>query len=107
MLLDNDEIISDSTEVAEIFNNYFQTSGSLETLGITENRLLLNKVSENDSYIDKCITKFQSHPSIISIRKHVHVTEHFQFSPITAEDIGKEIKMLNPQKMEVVYPLKF
>ena len=106
MLLDNDEIISDSTVVAEIFNNYFQTSGSLETLGITENRLLLNKVSETDSYIDKCITKFQSHPSIISIRKHVHVTEHFQFSPITAEDIGKEIKMLNPQKNGGSIPTK-
>ena len=42
MLIENERIISDSTEVAETFNNYFQISGSIQSLGITENQLLLN-----------------------------------------------------------------
>ena len=71
MLIENEKIISDSTEVAETFNNYFQISGSIESLGITENKLLLNQVSDKQLDVEKCISKFESHPSIISIKRHV------------------------------------
>ena len=46
MPVENEKIISENKEVAEIFNNYFQISGSVESLGITENKLLLNQVTE-------------------------------------------------------------
>ena len=68
MLVEKNEIISDSVQVAEKFNNYFQVSGSMDSLGITENRLLLNPVKVKDLDVDKCITKFEFHPSIISIK---------------------------------------
>ena len=55
VLVENNEIISDSSQVAEKFNNYFQTSGSMESLGISENKLLLNPVMEQDLDVDKCI----------------------------------------------------
>ena len=47
-LVENNEIISDSGQVAEVFNDYFQISGSMTSLGITENKLLLNPVMEQD-----------------------------------------------------------
>ena len=55
MLVENDQIISDSKEVAETFNDYFQISGSVESLGITENKLLLNSVSQQIDDVEKYI----------------------------------------------------
>ena len=108
MLLENEEIISDPTQVAEVFNNYFQKSGSLSTLGITENRLLTNSSSESETGldVDQCIKKFENHPSIISINRHVVITERFHFSPITADDIDKQIRNLDPRKNGGCIPTK-
>ena len=58
MLVENDMIISDSKEVAEIFNNYFQISGSVQSLGITENKLLLNQVQEQNIDVEMFIKLF-------------------------------------------------
>ena len=62
MLVEKNEIISDSVQVAEKFNNYFQVSGSMDSLGITENTLLLNPVKIQDLDVNKCIQKFEFHP---------------------------------------------
>ena len=107
LLRENGEIISDSAQVAEIFANFFQKSGSMESLGITENKLLLNQVSNDiDSGVDRCIKKFESHPSVICIKRHVQVTNEFYFSPITAEDIDKQITALDPKKNGGCIPTK-
>ena len=60
MLVEKNEIISDSVQVAEKFNNYFQVSGSMESLGITENKLLLNPVKIHDLDVDKCFIQVSS-----------------------------------------------
>ena len=106
VLVENNEIISDSSQVAEKFNNYFQTSGSMESLGISENKLLLNPVLEQDIDVDRCIKKFDSHPSIISIKRHVNIEAVFDFAPITAEDIDKQIGALDPKKNGGCIPTK-
>ena len=92
--------------VAEKFNNYFQTSGSMESLGISENQLLLNPVMEQDMDVDRCIKKFDSHPSIISIKRHVNIEVVFDFLPITAEDIDEQIGALDPKKNGGCIPTK-
>ena len=89
MLVEKNEIISDSIKVAEKFNNFFQVSGSMDSLGITEDTLLLNPVKTQDLDVNKCIQKFEFHPSIISIKRHVQIKEKFNFSPVTAEVIDK------------------
>ena len=106
MLLENEEIISESKEVAEIFNNYFQISGSLESLGITENKLLLNPVSVQDIDVEKCIKQFESHPSIISIKRHVEISYRFQYLPITPDEIDKQISALDSKKNGGCIPTK-
>ena len=95
VLIEDNEIISESIEVAEKFNAYF--SGTADSLGITENRLLLNPVMENETDVDKCIKKFELHPSIISIKKNVQIDIRFDFSPVTAKDIDSEIGNLDPR----------
>ena len=75
MLVENGELIDDDLEIAETFNAFF--SNSVNTLGIVENKLLLNSVSVSDVGIDKCIKMYETHPSIINIRKHVKIDHEF------------------------------
>ena len=96
MLVENGELIDDDTEIAESFNAFF--SSSVDALGIVENKLLLNPVSTTDVGVDKCIKMYETHPSIINIKKHVTIEEEFYFSPITAAEMEKKIASLNPKK---------
>ena len=107
MLRENDEIISDSSKVAEIFAEYFQKSGTMESLGITENKLLLTPVDKEIVVdVEKCIKKFESHPSIISINRNVKVNDVFNFLPVAAEDIDEQINALDPRKNGGCIPTK-
>ena len=96
VLVENDEIISGSVEVAEIFNEYF--AASADSLGITENKLLLNPVLETDADVEKCIKKFEAHPSIINIRRHVQIDHRFNFSQVSHKEIEVEISALDSKK---------
>ena len=104
VLVEDGELISDDIQVAETFNTYF--SNSNETLGITENKLLLNPVSISDSIVTKCIKKFETHPSIISIKHHVNIQRRFEFLPVSAEDMEKELSALNSRKNGGCIPTK-
>ena len=81
ILVENGELISKDSEVAETFNDYF--SGTVEALGIKENRLLLQPVEESDIGVDRCIKMYETHPSIIRIKNNVEVTSEFVFLPVT------------------------
>ena len=96
MLIENGELIDDDLDIAESFNTFF--SNSVSTLGIVENKLLLNPVSTTDVGVDKCIKMYETHPSIVNIRRNVKVDEEFYFSPITAAEMEKKIASLNPKK---------
>ena len=96
VLVENDEIISGSVEVAETFNEYF--AGSADSLGIIENKLLLNPVHETDGDVEKFITKFESHPSIVNIKRHVQIDRRFDFSPVSHKEIEAEISALDSKK---------
>ena len=56
--------------------------------------------------VEKCIKKFESHPSIISIIRNVKIDDVFNFSPITPEDIDDQIKVLDPRKNGGCIPTK-
>ena len=96
VLINNDKIISEDTEIAQTFNNFFENT--VNSLGIVENKLLLNSVEYTKEGVEKAIKMFETHPSIISIKEHVKVESQFSFSTITIEDIQKEIKDLNSKK---------
>ena len=61
---------------------------------------------ENETDVDKCIKKFELHPSIISIKRNVLIDTRFDFSPVTAKDIDSEIGNLDPKKNGGCIPTK-
>ena len=96
VLVENDEVISDDRQVAEIFNNYFVTV--TETLGIAEN---LDNVRSTEGIIDpveKAIEKYANHPSIKTVLTRFPVVAGFSFEHVTISKIETEIKNLNSNK---------
>ena len=96
VLVNGNEIISDDTEVAQTFNDFFKSCVS--SLDISENKLLLTETNDTLSSVDEAIQKFEKHPSISSINENVKVDQRFSFSEITVDDIRIEIKNLNSKK---------
>ena len=94
-LLENNNIISDSVSVANIFNEYF--------INITRNLNILkvnaNLLSTLTDPVDKAIHKYSQHTSILKIKAHYIGHEIFQFKPTKPEDIYKIIMSLDPTKM--------
>ena len=94
--MENGELIDDDSQVAETFNAFF--SNSVSGLGIVENKLLLNPVNNSDVGVEKCIKMYETHPSIVNIKRHVKVDQEFHFLPVTADEMEKKIAALNPRK---------
>ena len=95
-LVEKGSIISDDNEIAETFNKFFIEAVS--SLGISENKALLDlDVRENDR-VRKAIAKFRNHPSIREIKSNVHIDVAFSFSKINGSEVLEEIKKLDPKK---------
>ena len=60
------EIISEDMEVAETLNNFFKNA--VHSLSISENVDLLIPTENTLNTVDKAITKYESHPSILNIK---------------------------------------
>ena len=81
-LLENGEIISDESKVANSFSNFFKNA--IHSLGIKPNE------HSNENYglknpVEIAIKKFEQHPSINLINKNVTIGESFHFLPIKQE----------------------
>ena len=96
ILVCGDNIISDDIEVAQTFNDFFKNC--INSLNISENKLLLTKTTEILGSVNESIKKFEHHPSIRSINENVEIELRFLFSRVTADDIRQEIKNLNSKK---------
>ena len=96
VLVKDDKIISDDTEVAQTFNDFF--ANAVSSLDITENKLLLTETKNANGGVEEVIKRFEIHPSIISIKENVKIDTRFKFSEIKVDDIRNEIKCLKPNK---------
>ena len=68
-------------------------------MGITNNHSLLSDTDTTNDPIEKIINKYQNHPSIISINKHMtHSELTFSFQLVTKEQIANLIRLLNNKK---------
>ena len=94
-LIDDDEIISNDINVAEIMNEFF--SNAVANLDIKGYQPDFSPNIVNDDIIN-IINKFSGHPSILKIKERVEITETFSFSRPSVEDIEKEIHKLNTNK---------
>ena len=80
-LVNDDNIISNDEEVAETFNTFF--IDSVESLDITENKVLLNDAGDLKDPVKIALKKFESHLSIIDINEKVTVENKFSFSKVS------------------------
>ena len=88
ILNENDEIVSDSFEVANIFNMYYQSIANYD--GMSDSLCELE--------LDEILDKHVSHSSIKLIKHHAIVTEDFDFDLLTEDKMMKYINNLNHKK---------
>ena len=59
---------------------------------------MLSDVGSLTDSIDIAVRKFETHPSILSIKHRVQSTPTFDFVEISLDEITNEINMLNKKK---------
>ena len=96
VLLENEEIINNDDEIAEVFMEFF--ANQVDSLGIVQNELLLNKIENSDGRVADAIKMYESHPSILKIKENVVINTPFSFEPVTTEIIEKEIQSIKTRK---------
>ena len=96
IIVENDEIISNNKEVAEVLNTFF--SNVVSNPNIPEYPV-------NDPFIDnindpilKAIFKYKNHPSIKAIEKVLKLDILFNFNKVDKEEVFKEIIGLDASK---------
>ena len=108
-LVEKDQVIADDAKIAEKFNNFFVDSVS--NLELKQNSSILNYADHLQDPVEKAIHKFENHPSISEIKKHIHNENAFTFSTVNESDMLKQIERLNTKKslkdskFEVTKPL--
>ena len=96
-LVEGDKLLQDDSEVAEELNNFFKEAVS--NLDVNENSCIINPDSTNISDpIEKAISKYKFHPSILLINDKIVNQDKFSFKPISKLDIEKEVQLINPKK---------
>ena len=94
-LVENDSIVSNDNEVANIFNEYFSNLVEGLNLHVAEN--LINHYCKGEDPISSAILKYQNHPSITVIKK-IHLLNKFSFENASISDIKKDLQNLDTSK---------
>ena len=99
ILIESDEMISESSEVAEIFNDYFVNIVRTST-GVNPNNIkdFLPKNVCNTEVVENIIQHYQDHPSILKIQECVKHTETFSLKHVTPGEVNDHLKKLNEMK---------
>ena len=94
MLVKEDKMLSEDNEIATALNLFFKNA--VKSLDITENRDLLTSVNISDP-VEKCIKKFENHPSILKIKEKMSGAS-FSLTSIGYEQVQKEVQNLKAKK---------
>ena len=89
VLLEKDKILRDDTEELHWYFNSIVSS-----LGITENKFVIEKNGTSCEAIEKAVMKFQFRPSILLIKSKINTSNHFSFREIKIHDVDKKIRTL-------------
>ena len=81
ILIDQNKLVSDDKEIAEIFNNYFANIVKIPTRKVPKNRRhdFPPEIS-NISVVLQIIKQYRKHPSILCIKGNVKVDGNFKFT---------------------------
>ena len=93
------KLVRDEKEVANIFDDYFVNI--VPNLDKNTEHNLLNTTNISHNPIQNAIYKYENHPSVIAIKKHINGTNSsFSFQTVTKENTAKFITNLdNKQKL--------
>ena len=95
-LVENDNTVSDDSEIAETFKIFFENAvKNFNVLGDSDS---LSPTFHLDNPVDIAVEKFKNHPSIILINSNVNFFNNFFFKEVNFSDIFKEISSLNSKK---------
>ena len=94
ILLDDEEIISDSTNCAEILNNYFSDIA----INLEVDREIHTVSTNSYEPVMAAIEKYKTHPSITKIVEENFKQSNFDFHNITEVDMLKVIENLDVSK---------
>ena len=97
VLSENGVLIKDEEQVANIFNIFFVNI--VANLGIKTQHESLNTTDNSQDPIENAICKYENHPSIILIKKHMEGEKSsFVFETVTKEKIETLITNVNIRK---------
>ena len=99
-LLENEVLVSDDREVADIFNEYF--IHITEALGIHEPKDILTPIDGLRDPIEAAIKKYSSHPSIQLIFKNKKSSNEFGFNTVVKEKVAAALQKLKLNKANPV-----
>ena len=96
-MVKGNNLLQDDSEIAEETNNFFKEA--VPTLDVNENSFTINPNSIIISDpIEKAISKYKFHPSILLINDKIVNQNKFSFKLISKLDIDKEVHLINPKK---------
>ena len=95
VIIEDENVYSDNTVVAEKLNIFF-----VEAVQCLEIQPYISEADINTcgGNIEEIIKQFERHPSILQIKEHVIITDKFEFDDTTPHDINKRILDLDPKK---------
>ena len=96
IIAENDEIISNNKEIAEVLNTFF--SNIVSNLNIPEYPVNDPFIDNIDDPILKAVFKYKNHPSIKVIEKVSKLDKLFNFNKVDREEVFKEIIGLDASK---------
>lgn len=101
-LIENNKIVSDDKEVADIFNTFFGNAVKMLNIESYEHfsfdEYFLRKDTENEDPIKRAIEKYADHPSIKKIKEKIPIVSPFSFKETTLKSVMDEIENLNVSK---------
>ena len=77
-LLENGEVLSEESKVADIFNKFF--NNVVKELKIEKDDNLLTDVIEESDPALKTIKKYKNHPSILRIKIFLNIQKYFRLN---------------------------
>ena len=94
LLTENENIISDSKSVAEIFKNFF--ANAVKNLNIEKSDAFNDQDSKKISNdpVKSAIEKYKEHPSILKIKEYFPSNKKFVFQKTNIEEVTNEINSL-------------
>ena len=96
-LVEKKELLQNDQEIANELNTFFKSTGL--NLEINENPYIINEVSDYIlDPVEKCINKYQFHPSILLINNRIKIQNLFSFHAIERNGMMRELLNIDKKK---------